>query len=317
MGKGKTFKTYSQQLDSLINDKGLLVDDREAAIETLKHISYFALISGYKTPFRAQDADRYLDGVRFEDIVSLYNFDTTLSALYLSNLLAAERHLKSVYGYHFGQKYGEQQAAYLNESNYNRTEETKDGIHMLVGLLKSHVKNEEEPHGYIEHYNSNYSNVPIWVLMHSVTFGELARLYEYAQPDLKAQMCTEFPSMRARNLSYVLGFLMRVRNNCAHTEPLYTLRTREYLPVLGLHNSLGLVTDASKERKCKSGQNDPFAALVALRYFVPEKRMRKLVDRIDAELKILFSEKRWITEEQLLHLMGFPDNWREVATAEP
>lgn len=315
--KDKAFKTYSQQLDALISDKGLVVEDREQAIDTLKRISYFALISGYKVPFRTEEGDRYKPGVTFDDVVALYELDTSLSAMLLSSILACERHLKAAYGYHFARKFGEQQSAYLDERNYNwDSKEDRAGIHTLVSVLKGHVRNVDEPHEYIEHYNTSYQNVPIWVLMHTVTFGELARMYMYAKDDLLSVLCTEFPSMKARHLPHVLGFLMRVRNTCAHTEPLYTLRTREKLPLLGLHESLGLVEGDGPHRSCGSGRNDPFGALVALRYFLSPRRFGHLVDRMDRRLDEHFAEDRWVSKEQFLDLMGFPGNWKDVATAE-
>lgn len=314
--KDKTFKTYSQQLDSL-EAKGLVISDRSAALDTIRRVSYFALISGYKVPYRTDARDRYQEGVTFDELVALYEFDNTLSTLFLSSILACERHLKTAYGYHFAQKHGAYPDAYLNPKSYDwGDEDSREGIRGLISLLKGHLRNQDDPHGYIDHYNVNYNKVPIWVLMHSVTFGELAHLYRYAQDDLRNVLCTEFPSMKSRHLPGVLSFLKDVRNNCAHAEPLYTLRAKKRLPVLGLHESLGLVEDGSAERTCRSGQNDPFGALVALRYFLAPKRFGRLVDRTGTLLDDFFSEERWITRSQLLDLMGFPDNWRDVAAAE-
>jgi len=47
----KLFLTYDQQLDKLINDKKLIITDRDKAREILKDIGYFSLINGYKSPF--------------------------------------------------------------------------------------------------------------------------------------------------------------------------------------------------------------------------------------------------------------------------
>lgn len=313
--KDKTFKTYAQQLDGLIADKGLTVTDRSAAIDTLKHISYFALVSGYKEPLRAKDG-KYKDGVSFDDIVALYRFDTTLSSLMLHNLLSCERHLKAAFGYHFAQLYGEGQDAYLNRSNYDWEDEKKrPRIEKMLSLLKQSVENAEGEFAYIDHYQSHYSDVPIWILLHSVTFGTLARMYEYAQPRLRDVICTEFPAMRSRNLGHVLSFLSVVRNTCAHNDPLYNAKFREYLPVLGLHRSLGLVK--SDGRSCASGQSDAFAALVAMRYMLREHDMKKCVKRIDDELNAACADSSWLHKPSLLHLMGFPENWQEVATAQP
>lgn len=313
--RDKTFKTYSQQLDRLIEDRGLIVDDRSAAIDTLKHISYFALVSGYKVPFRDSETGKYKEGVRFEDIVSLYRFDVSLSSLILHYLLSCERHLKAAYGYHFAQMYGEGHDAYLNPDNYDWDDrERRPQIEKMLAMLKDSMEDAEEEFPYIGHYQKHYAEVPIWILLHSVTFGTLARMYEYAKPELRDVICTEFPSMRARNLTYVLGFLSRVRNHCAHNNPLYDARFREYLPVLSLHRELGLVQPGGKE--CTSGQNDVFAALIGMRYMLEKDEMETCVKRIDDELNQTCQDSRWLEKDKLLRLMGFPKNWKDVAAAE-
>lgn len=311
--KDKTFKTYSEQVDRLITDKGLVIEDRDAAVDTLKQISYFALVSGYKEPFRDSKTDRYKDGVRFEDIEALYRFDTALSSLILHNLLSCERHLKAAFGYHFAQLYGEGQSAYLNPHNYDwEDKEQRPRIEKMISMLSDSIENAEEKIEYIDHYKTNYNEVPIWILLHSVTFGTLARMYEYAKPELRDVICTEFPSMKARNLSYVLSFLSKMRNHCAHNDPLYNARFKEYLPILSVHRALGLVRDDG--RNCKSGQSDAFAALVAMRYMLPDSQMQKLVSRIDSELNEVTQKGKWIQKDSLLKLMGFPNNWKDVAT---
>ena len=48
----KKFMTYEQQLDFLDKEKNLIINDRENALTLLKQHSYFALINGYKKPFK-------------------------------------------------------------------------------------------------------------------------------------------------------------------------------------------------------------------------------------------------------------------------
>ncbi|MCD7716148.1 MAG: hypothetical protein LUI39_06830 [Lachnospiraceae bacterium] len=51
----KCFLTYEQQIDKLINEKGLLIADREYAENVLKRTSYYSLISGYKDLFTTME----------------------------------------------------------------------------------------------------------------------------------------------------------------------------------------------------------------------------------------------------------------------
>lgn len=46
------FLTLDQQIDFLINDKGLIIDDHDVAINALQQLGYFSLINGYKDLFR-------------------------------------------------------------------------------------------------------------------------------------------------------------------------------------------------------------------------------------------------------------------------
>ncbi len=82
----KCFLTYEQQIDKLINEKGLLIADREYAENVLKRTSYYSLISGYKDLFKNPTTKAYRDGARLEDIVALYDFDRMLRELFLSVL---------------------------------------------------------------------------------------------------------------------------------------------------------------------------------------------------------------------------------------
>lgn len=50
--KNKPFMTYKQQINKLIEEKGLQIKDTAFATDLLKKHSYFDLISGYKKPFK-------------------------------------------------------------------------------------------------------------------------------------------------------------------------------------------------------------------------------------------------------------------------
>lgn len=58
---GKPFLTYEQQINKLMNEKGLIITDIENATKLLKEHSYYALISGYKQPFKAGDGRSILN----------------------------------------------------------------------------------------------------------------------------------------------------------------------------------------------------------------------------------------------------------------
>lgn len=101
----KPFLTYEQQLQKLTT-KGLTINDYGKAMDLLKKHSYFALISGYKSPFKSKTG-MYKINTSLDDIYSLYIFDDTLRTIILRNILKVEKHIKSLISYSFCETYGE------------------------------------------------------------------------------------------------------------------------------------------------------------------------------------------------------------------
>ena len=65
----KPYTTYDQQID-LLEKKGLEVPNRKLAVRLLKENGYYALISGYKKPFKRKDK-QYKIHTTIEDIYAL------------------------------------------------------------------------------------------------------------------------------------------------------------------------------------------------------------------------------------------------------
>ncbi|MCD8119584.1 MAG: Abi family protein [Lachnospiraceae bacterium] len=171
----KCFLTYEQQLDKLINEKGLLIADRKYAEDVLKRASYYSLISGYKDLFKNPTTKSYRDGTRFEDIVALYDFDRMLRELFLSYILRVENHIKSLLSYAFCEKYGDSQNAYLSKQNYNYSgRRNKADIDKLVDHVLTRYVTHNTDYHYINHARSVHGNVPLWILKNALTFGNVS-----------------------------------------------------------------------------------------------------------------------------------------------
>lgn len=79
----KPFLTYAEQVDLLLQ-RGMLIEDRQAAILDLRRLGYYRL-SAYWYPFRVRvfdhregldtPQDSFHQGVSFSSIVSNYEFD--------------------------------------------------------------------------------------------------------------------------------------------------------------------------------------------------------------------------------------------------
>lgn len=111
----------ARNLGKLLRELSCISGDFNNAVNLLKNHSYFALISGYKSPFKSKNGT-YKPHTSLDDIYSLYIFDDALRAMILRNILIVEKHIKSLISYSFCETYGEDQQHYLNATKYNYPE---------------------------------------------------------------------------------------------------------------------------------------------------------------------------------------------------
>ena len=71
----KPFITYTTQIEKLKNEKNLIITNTDFALTSLKNISYYGLIDGYKHPFIDIHTRKYVNNTCFENIVALYELD--------------------------------------------------------------------------------------------------------------------------------------------------------------------------------------------------------------------------------------------------
>lgn len=131
----KPFLTYEQQLHKLTDEKQLIINNREFAEEKLRDIGYFALIGGYKEPFRDAMTRVYLENTTFEDIYALYDFDNRLRELIFRYICQIEKKIRNIISYSFCEVYGEMQTHYLDTASYNYVRSNQRGIDKLIRML--------------------------------------------------------------------------------------------------------------------------------------------------------------------------------------
>ena len=84
--------TFNQQLDHLINDKGLIVNNYDNALSILKHENYYRL-SGYMIDFLDKN-DNFIDNISIEDIYNVYKTDKEIRSTLFELINDIEVYLK-------------------------------------------------------------------------------------------------------------------------------------------------------------------------------------------------------------------------------
>lgn len=312
----KPFKTYPELVEKL-REKGMSIPagDEERAIALLKKHSYFSLISGYKNLFKGAGG-MYLEGTTIDEVLSLYEFDDALRDIFFHGIQIVEKHIKSLLSYAFVSAYGENQTAYLSPLNYDAKPGTQDEItrqKAIKKLISSFIAVITPPseHSYVEHQWNKYNNVPLWVAVKTITFGNTSKMYSLCRSSVQSEVAKEFPLVSSEALIGMLDMLTRVRNVCAHNERLYDFSVKRSRAIQDtpVHARLGI--SKSRAGLYNQGKTDLFAALICLKYLLGED-FDVVVSGVKTALDTLTSKTKLLSPNKILSCMGFPANWMEI-----
>ena len=308
--KDKPFLTYEQQIKKL-SDKGLAIPDKNYALELLKKHSYFALISGYKSPFKSKSG-MYKLHTTISDICSLYTFDDTLRTIVLCNILKVEKHIKSLISYSFCETYGEDQQYYLNATKYNYSAANQADINDLIGRL-SKIASDPKDYSYIKHQKKKHGNIPLWVMMKALTMGTVSKLYSFLPQSIQSKVSIEFEHITESELVRMLDLLARVRNVCAHNERLFNYRyNKGAINDTFIHKYLNISKPGVQYLKWNQ---DLFAVIIVLKYLLSKDDFSRFIDDINRSLETLLSTTKQLQRTQMYKYMGFPENWLDIKEA--
>ena len=232
----KPFLSFEAQLQ-LLKARGLGVTDETTALDYLRRIGYYRL-SAYWYPFREaslqQDpiskkltvvrGDRFVEGVRFQDVLDLYVFDKRLRLL----LLDAIERIEIAVRVDIAHLLGEHDAfAHTNpgllHGNFTKKINPKTGktdyqdwIEKYNGLV---ARSKED---FVKHYRSKYGTpLPIWVAVELWDFGLLSTFYQGMAIGDKEQIAAKYGLSNWKTMASWLRTINHVRNIAAHHSRLW------------------------------------------------------------------------------------------------
>lgn len=298
----KKFLTYDEQINKLIS-KGIIIKNKDFAIKCLKENSYFSLISGYKDAFRNKKTKVYNKNVKFEDIYYLYKLDENLRNLFFKYILKIEKNLKSHYSYFFCQEFGDEQKEYLNSNNFNY-QNYQNEVDDLIEILKDY--NKSNKYDYITYNRKTYNNIPFWILINCLTFGNLSKMYEYSNIKIKINIAKEF-NIHNSQLESILKIMTKFRNVCAHNQRLYNYKTKN---LNNRKNCIKNLTIHKIKNLNNIGKNDLFAIAICFKYLLKYDEFNIFLNELN---NILLDYKVNCSNLlKILKCMGFPDDWYNI-----
>lgn len=235
----KPFLTIEEQVD-LLNSRGMSTDTDTARI--LLREGYYSIVNGYKEPFLdtkatiANKDDRYREGARFSDMYTIFSFDRELRETTFYYLIMAEATIKTAVAYVFSEAHREPNAYLLQENFCSRDEFCiKKSFEREISGLNTALNRrlEKSRTEFVTHYKKTYGDVPLWVLVNDLTFGNVEHFFNLMKPEEQDRVCRAITESTARKgdgeSKYLskerarvsLEALVDFRNICAHDERLY------------------------------------------------------------------------------------------------
>lgn len=238
----KPFKTYEEQIE-IIKNRGLIVEDEEYAKEQLALYNYYNIINGYKDLFvinNATENERFIENVRFEELLQLYTFDIKTKQLFLEQILRIESVLKSTIAYVFAKNHPD--GDILNKNNYNVNFKkvkangelifnTDKVINELGDCIESQLKHKND---MIRHYKETYGQIPMWVAVNIFMLGLTSELFSIMTPKDQSDVCKQLSKLLQieifpTDLIAYFNQLVYARNICAHNQRFYDIKTKCHL----------------------------------------------------------------------------------------
>lgn len=250
------------------------------------------MVNGYKAPFKNKDGN-YKKGTSIKDIYSLYIFDDAFRHILMKYILIVELNVKSLLSYSFSEKFGENQSEYQNAMNYKYTPNNQRDVNELIQIITKQINNAWK-FFYVDHQKKKHNNIPLWVLIKTLTFGNMSKMYSLQQDCIKSDIAKEFPLIKENQLSIILDILTRYRNVCAHNERLFDFKYQQSrLKTTMIHKYFNLYTN-------NPSASNLFDVIIFLKYLLNEYEFSSLVEDIDFILQKLSRETNQIQKSQIL-----------------
>lgn len=306
--KNKEFKSLDEQI-SIMRNKGLIINDIDKTKDILLRENYF-FINGYRMLFmKSKNEKKFIEGVSFDDIYAVFQFDRNLRNILFKNLLIVENNLKSVISYNFSRKYGIKEKDYLKAANFSQDIKKVRQVNDVLNKVKRQIKLNGRQHSATLHYLSNYGYIPMWILVKLLSFGMINELYSILKPEDKLSIA-EFYNLDVETLGIYIGLLSNYRNLCAHEDIVYDHKTQKEIPDTIYHRNLNipLVND-----EYEYGKNDIFSVVIMLKFMLKDSDFRDFVNEVSYELDLLDGRVDSIPQSKILDIIGFVPNWKEIA----
>lgn len=280
VGETKPYKSFKEQLD-ILHDRGLCIDNENDALNTLKHINYYRF-SAYTLTLK-NSYDKFYDGVSFDNVCELYNFDDELRGLVLKYTAPIEIAFRTCIAHYHSEKYGPQ--GYLYGNNFSEIVRHAKFLSKLdYELIHSNEK-------FVQHHKEDLGEIyPLWVAVEVLSFGEISKLFKNMLHEDRIAISKEYCNYANSYVENWLQCCVYARNIAAHRGRFYNRHHKANK--VKLPTKLTVLFDS----------DTTFALIFAIHNLLPTKDLQ---DSFRSELLQLFDNHRFAE----MRYLGFPSMW--------
>lgn len=218
--------SYEEQLNKFIG-RGMIVNNREKAIERLKHISYYK-IKEFSLFFMNSDGT-YKKDTYFEAVVQNFYYDKNLRMEFLKCSEKIELSIKNKIIYTLGAKYGA--FGYLRFSNWCDRTISKERVEKEEERFKRKLKEKMKLFSSNPIIKDFVDNNPeeeypsVWRISEILTFGEILQIFEMMSHNNKLSVVKSYKLQISEFTSYAKNMKL-IRNLCAHNMAIINIRLK-------------------------------------------------------------------------------------------
>lgn len=207
--------TSIQEQIALMESRGLIVTDKQAAAAVLQNVNYYRL-SGYLHDFKQPDSDVYVEGLTWERLKKIYDFDRRLTRLLMYALEDIEETLKTRLSYAVTSRHPDDPLIYLRPTIYRGYETYLK----FQGYFYEEVDaNRKLP--FVKHHVDTYGGqLPMWVAVELFTMGNLHAVYDNLNTPYQKAIAKAYNTGPIQ-LSNWIKNLTYTRNHLAHYMRIY------------------------------------------------------------------------------------------------
>lgn len=285
----KQYKSPNDLLEYIISN-GVIVFDKEDALDKIKKYSYYSIVNSYKDVFKTTD-NNYKKNVSFDEIYALYDFDKNIRSIFLKYILEIETVIKSLLAEIISSKYGIKN--YLIIDNFDDTVD-KLVIQESIDKIKEEIDKQNGKHEAVTHYISEYGFVPPFVLTKVLTLGELSRLFTMLKQVDRQCFSKEF-KVSDKLLKQIMKNMTMVRNICAHNERLFSFHSKFLITFKNI----------DKSYNNKDNSTNLYMIMKSMQVLLAEDKKQEFENLINMEIEKLKDKVNSIDINIILYLMGF------------